>query len=77
MNIKPGHEKEYLEACAATYQIANGFLGWSGQAKMLIGLGLGPMFGVTKGRRRVKIKKVKRRLQAAMWQNIMEHVVDG
>jgi hypothetical protein len=73
MKIKPGHEHKFVEAFNLANQTANGFLGWSGHARLLVELGMDKMLGVGRGNKRIRRKKVKAMLKSVIWQGLMEH----
>jgi hypothetical protein len=69
MKIKEGCEAGFAEAVTNAAQIGRGKLGWSGQARMFVALGLDRQFGVY-GKKRLRKKKMKRLIQSVFLREI-------
>jgi len=72
--IIAGHEEAFERDFLKAHRIAKGKLGWSGQAKMFVWLNLDKQMFGGKGKKRVRIKKMKRQLKKAFLEQVLSHL---
>jgi len=69
---KPGKQAEFEQALQAAIKIAQGSLGWQGQAEMFWEMGIAPQFGVKTKSKKKGIAKLKELIQQSYLQSIYE-----
>jgi len=72
MKLKEGHRDGFLSVVEETAVVARG-LGWGGTARMFVELGLDRQF-VGRGKRRIRLKRMKRILKRVFVSKLLEHV---
>jgi hypothetical protein len=71
---KPGMEEQFKKAFEAMTTVAQGALGWEGQASMFIDLGVLPSLGIElKGSKKQQIKEVCNYLKQIYLQDIYKY----
>jgi hypothetical protein len=71
---KPGKQKEFEEAMANTVKIAQGTLGWKGQAEMMWEIGAAEvMFGIKTKSKKKGVVQLEDMIRQAYLQTIMDN----
>jgi len=70
---KPGKTKEFLKAFENMNKIANGVLGWDGQAEIMYEAGFYEHLGIKKGSKAKVVPKIKKMLQDSYLTELYEH----
>lgn len=70
---KPGKTKEFLKAFNDIQKIANGTLGWQGQAEIIYETGLYNTLGIKKGSKSEVLPKIVKALQDSFLQELYKY----
>lgn len=73
LKLKDGHRDQFLEACNIFHTVKTGLLGWRGQARLLVDLGIFPV----RGNKRQKRKTMKRILIDTLRSNVLQHLYNA